>query len=605
MQRSNRLEAIQEGKFLSLQSDISVESPAELHNARERPFVIPQHDPQRSIYTSRYSKDLASTFQASELSYSTSQIINGSMGYDGKIPTEPQKTRSRLPTPAPRCKLETAGLPSSPANPPPSMSPRPRPPRPSAMRERRSAMRISRLSITPSIVAAGCLPPDQTYRRNADMSGTISSEPGKIPPMHIVKLPGEKSDLEPPDGGTLAWLMVLAGFFVIMDAQGLNQSYGVFQAYYESVLLRTHSPSSIAWIGSLQIFLLFFMSIVVSSQMDKGRFHHCFTGGSILLTSSVLVTSWCKVYWHYLLAQGIGTGIGMGLVFGAGAQVLFTYFSKHLGIATGVASAGGAVGGMVFPAICEKLITKIGFAWTVRVVALVVLVTLIPANLIARERPGSQNRKKPQMDWSAFTDVPYLLVTAGLFFTFWGVYFGFYFIVTFAQETLNLSPTEATNLLILMNAANLPGRFLPPLISDSCLGPLNTLIPCTFLTSTLLFLWLGSSTSTSIHLLACFYGFAAAGIQSLYNAAVWGVVRVPIAEASPKASSASVSGSGSGSVSSVVGLRKELGGGEDYDEEDGDSDLDKVTKEGVGFDEGKARLRLAMVFVMIGVACLT
>lgn len=84
---------------------------------------------------------------------------------------------------------------------------------------------------------------------------------------------------------------------------------------------------------------------------------------------------------------------------------------------------------------------------------------------------------------------------------------------------------------------------------------------------------------------------------------MWGVVRVPIAETSPKASSAS--DSGSGSVSSVVGLRKELGGGDDYDEEDGDSDLDKVIKEGIGFDEGKARLRLAMVFVMIGVACLT
>ena len=78
------------------------------------------------------------------------------------------------------------------------------------------------------------------------------------------------------------------------------------------------------------------------------------------------------------------------------------------------------------------------------------LITLIPANLIARERPGRKNKNKPQMDWSAFTDVPYLLVMAGLFFTFWGVYFGFYFIVTYAQETLQLSPSAATNLLILM-----------------------------------------------------------------------------------------------------------------------------------------------------------
>ncbi|KAL8749103.1 MAG: hypothetical protein Q9199_007895, partial [Rusavskia elegans] len=232
----------------------------------------------------------------------------------------------------------------------------------------------------------------------------------------------------------MAWLQVLAGFFVIMDAQGLNQSYGVFQAYYESILLRTHSASSIAWIGSLQIFLLFFMSIFVSTQMDKGRFQHCFTGGSILLSVSVLATSFCKQYWQFVLAQGVGTGMGMGMAFGAGVPVLVSWFSSPdlagwLGIATGIASAGGSVGGMIFPAICERLIGRIGFPWTVRVVALVVLLTLIPTNLIVRERPGQQRRKgKPSFDKSMFTDVPYLLVMAGLFFTFWGVYFGFYYI---------------------------------------------------------------------------------------------------------------------------------------------------------------------------------
>lgn len=239
--------------------------------------------------------------------------------------------------------------------------------------------------------------------------------------------------------------------------RGLNQSYGVFQAYYERTLLPTHSPSTIAWIGSLQIFLLFFMSIVVSGQIDAGRFQHCFTGGSALLVAATVATSFCTRYWHFVLAQGVATGMGMGLLFGAGVQVLFTYFRRRLGIATGIASAGGAVGGMVFPAVCEALIGKVGFAWTVRVVALIVLVTLIPANLMARERPGrrtakkkEKKKKKPSIDWSAFTDAPYLLVTAGLFCSFWGVYFGFYFIVTYAQETLHLSASEATNLLILM-----------------------------------------------------------------------------------------------------------------------------------------------------------
>jgi predicted MFS family arabinose efflux permease len=71
-----------------------------------------------------------------------------------------------------------------------------------------------------------------------------------------------------------------------------------------------------------------------------------------------------------------------------------------------------------------------------------------------------------------------------------------------------------------MNAANLPGRFLPNLISDACIGPLNTVIPATFLAATQLFAWIGATNHTSLILVACFYGFWAAGLQSLYNTTI-------------------------------------------------------------------------------------
>lgn len=219
MQRSNRLEAIQESKFLSLQSNASIDTSTELYDTEQRPFAIPQYDPQGSIYTSRYSKELASTLHSSEYSDDAFEKTNYLMRYDSKIPMEPLKTHPRLPTSSPHCKFEDAGLARTPTSPPPYMSPRPRHPRHSTTIARRSAMRISRLSITPSIVAPGCLPPDLNYRRNTSTNDIISTEPGKISPMHIVRLPSEKPDFGPPDGGTLAWLMVLAGFFVVMDAQ--------------------------------------------------------------------------------------------------------------------------------------------------------------------------------------------------------------------------------------------------------------------------------------------------------------------------------------------------------------------------------------------------
>lgn len=122
------------------------------------------------------------------------------------------------------------------------------------------------------------------------------------------------------------------------------QSYGVFQAYYQSILVPKKNPATIAWIGSFQIFLLFFMSIIVSPLIDKGRFRLCFNGGSFLLFISVLTTSFCTKFWQFLLVQGVLTGMGMGLIFGSGMVVLMSYFSKHVAIASGIGAAGGSVG---------------------------------------------------------------------------------------------------------------------------------------------------------------------------------------------------------------------------------------------------------------------
>ncbi|MCJ1322234.1 hypothetical protein MMC15_007581 [Xylographa vitiligo] len=421
--------------------------------------------------------------------------------------------------------------------------------------------RRSRLSFTPSVFQIGTeiLSTEQT--KELERLKDDISEDSETPQKSLAGY------TEPPDGGAMAWAHTVAGHLVVFNAQGLNMSYGIFQAYYQNVMLPTNSPAQIAWIGSFQIFLLFFMSIIVSPLLDKGYFRLCFNGGSGILVMSVVMTSFCTQWWQLLVIQGILTGIGMGLAFGSGVIILMSYFSKRIGVATGIAAAGSSTGGIFFPLIAEKLIFNIGYAWTVRVMALVVLLTLIPANIIARERPSHKSRRQTTMDWSAFHDIPYLLMMAGMFFSFLGIYFGFYYvspfpihashapvrfnralqIATFGEAVLLLSPSDSTSLLIAMNAANFPGRFLPALISDACIGPLNTIVPATFLAAMQIFIWIGSTTHNSLLVIACLYGFSAAGLQSLYSATIFSFAP----------------------------------------------------------DASKVGIRMAMVFVVIGVACLT
>ena len=80
-----------------------------------------------------------------------------------------------------------------------------------------------------------------------------------------------------------------------------------------------------------------------------------------------------------------------------------------------------------------------------------------------------------------------------------------------------MSDAASVNVLIAMLAANFPGRFLPAIISDRCIGPLNTLIPTCIISSTMIWLWAGVTTPSALFVVACFYGFMSAGIQSLFS----------------------------------------------------------------------------------------
>ncbi|KAJ9203497.1 hypothetical protein DTO164E3_2419 [Paecilomyces variotii] len=321
---------------------------------------------------------------------------------------------------------------------------------------------------------------------------------------------------EPPDGGCLAWAHAVCGFILTMNTQGLNMAFGVFQSYYERSLLQNDSHSKIAWIGSFQIFATFFMAIVTAPLTSRGYFRACFTGGSFLQFLSLMLVSACTKWWQIFLLQGVLSGVGMGLVFHSGIVLITTYFTTRLGTATAIAASGSSVGGIVFPLLASHTLPHLGFGWTMRIIAFVNLFTMVPVNVIVRERAGPPSPTKYAINWSILASLPFALMAVGMFFAFWGIYFGFYFIVAFGQDILHMTSIKSVSLLVAMNASNFVGRFIPNIISDACIGPMNTLIPASVLSSIFIFTWVGANTETALYIVACFYGFFSAGIQSLY-----------------------------------------------------------------------------------------
>lgn len=77
----------------------------------------------------------------------------------------------------------------------------------------------------------------------------------------------------PPNGGTRAWLQVLGAFFLNFNTWGLVNTFGTFQSEYSTGLLKDSSESSIAWIGSLQAFLMLVIGVLCGRALDAGYFY--------------------------------------------------------------------------------------------------------------------------------------------------------------------------------------------------------------------------------------------------------------------------------------------------------------------------------------------
>ncbi|RMY84592.1 hypothetical protein D0864_07520 [Hortaea werneckii] len=395
---------------------------------------------------------------------------------------------------------------------------------------------------------------------------TSSTNPADRHPKPLPLPPRDPT--QPLQNGRTAWLHALTGMLVIFNCWGLANAFGLFEAYYTTYYLPSSSPSAVAWVGSTQLALVFGLGVPVGMVVDRGYFRMMFHGGTVVMILGVFATAWCGRLWEVWLVQGLVTGTGMGMVFCSGVVALMTWFDERkMGIAMGLGAAGSCLGGIVYVLLARHFLVSRGFATTMRILGGVAAVTMIPPNLVFRmrhqahrssvRRPLAPGLKSRMTRLAAGLSSSYLLAAAGMFLTFLGVYFGYFMMVTFASTELKMSNTAATNLLIFMLAANLPGRFLPALISDKCIGPLNTIIPSIFLSAAVIGLWIasGEPNKAAMIVIACFYGFASAGIQVLYAPAVYAFCLEPTRSTNRLSSPACVERQPTQMVTDRLGLK--------------------------------------------------
>jgi MFS family permease len=327
----------------------------------------------------------------------------------------------------------------------------------------------------------------------------------------------------PPDGGLTAWLQVLCTHLTIFTTFGFFTSFGVYQTYYENTL--GIAPSTISWIGSIQVFLLFAIGTLSGRATDAGLFRPVYIAGAAFQIIGIFTMAESTKLWHLFLSQALCLGVANGLQFCPAMALVSTYFAKRRALALGFTALGSCSGGVVFPVIAQQCIPRIGFPWTIRIIGFIMLCS--NAFTITFFRTRLPPRKTgPLVDWASFREAPFSLFCAGMFFSFWGLYFAFFYIGSYARNVLGASYQQSINLLLVQVSMGFVFRVLPAYYADK-VGALNVLIPFAFISGVMMYAWIGIKSISTLYVFAVIYGSGSAVIQALWPAVIGSMNRIP------------------------------------------------------------------------------
>ncbi|KAE8385195.1 major facilitator superfamily domain-containing protein [Aspergillus alliaceus] len=255
-----------------------------------------------------------------------------------------------------------------------------------------------------------------------------------------------------PDGGLTAWLMVLDAWCVLFCSFGWINSIGVFQAYYEHDLLHQYSRRS-------------------------HGFHRCRYSSS---TSSI--PSW---------------------------------FNKKRGAVYGTVASGSIISGVTFPIIISKLILTVGFWWTMRVSAYMILFLLILANLTIKSRvPPNPCKLFKETLARPFHEFKAVLLIVGFFILTFSIFVPMNYLVSVAIGE-GMGRNVAEHLVAILNAGSLFSRLSAGIFADK-IGSYNIFVVVSYIAGiVVLALWIPAMSNAGNIVFDILFGFATGAYVAL------------------------------------------------------------------------------------------
>ncbi|CAG8231826.1 unnamed protein product [Penicillium salamii] len=217
-----------------------------------------------------------------------------------------------------------------------------------------------------------------------------------------------------PDGGLRSWSVVVGSFFLLMSTFGVMNTTGILQSYLTTHQLSNYSPSAVGWIPGLFTFFGLSISVQVGPMFDRYGPRYILMFGTACYIAGLLLLAESYLYWHFVLTLGVLGGTGTAFLSTVALASVPQWFDRKAGLALGISMAGGGLGGAVFPFMLRGGFTRFGYKWTIRLLALVILMMCTVGIVLVKARLP-KGRSKSTINLRAFKDARFTWLTLGMF----------------------------------------------------------------------------------------------------------------------------------------------------------------------------------------------
>lgn len=285
----------------------------------------------------------------------------------------------------------------------------------------------------------------------------------------------QPGQMEVPDGG-YGWFVVAASFIYNFCTWGANSGYAIYLEHYlEAGTFPGGGKLDYSAIGGLSFGVGIFFGPLIIWLQNILPVQVVIGAGIVFQAVALMLAAFSKKLWQIYLTQGVLLSFGLAFIFIPSLTLLPQWFRKKRSLATGIATSGSGVGGVVFNLGMYRMIEVKNVKWALIVQFIICLTLNIVALLLTRTRKKvmfqNSNIRNKMFDRRVSQNLGVWLVMGWVGTTTFGYVVVLYFLSTFTIS-LGYSSTQGSYVSCMIAVGWFFGRPIIGHIADR-FGPIS------------------------------------------------------------------------------------------------------------------------------------